>query len=116
MKRRYQNQFKIEALRYLRNVKSISKAARKFDVHMSTLASWQQIGLETFLQREQANLLVDARNQDARALLQRIQRLEQENSVLRQTVRHYFNESDREGFATVPKAQASRNNMRPFAR
>ncbi|MBM5572095.1 MULTISPECIES: hypothetical protein [Chitinibacteraceae] len=90
MKNFYQNHFKIETLQYLRRVGSLTKAARRFDVHPSTLATWQRIGLEEFMKRELQNTKTLEPRKSTHELEQRIQRLEQENAVLRQAARLFF--------------------------
>ncbi|MCX7205653.1 MAG: hypothetical protein NT086_06645 [Proteobacteria bacterium] len=90
MKKFYQNHFKIETLQYLRKVGSLPKTALRFDVHPSTLATWQRIGLEEFMKRESqhAHSIEPLKFQQPHEL--RIQRLEQENAVLRQAARLFF--------------------------
>lgn len=90
MKKFYQNRFKIETLQYLRRVGSLTKTARRFDVHPSTLATWQRIGLEEFMKREVQNSKVLDPGKSTHELELRIQRLEQENEVLRQAARLFF--------------------------
>ncbi|QKJ66829.1 hypothetical protein HQN60_09015 [Deefgea piscis] len=90
MKNYYQNHFKVEALQYLRKVGSLTKTAHRFDVHISTLATWQRIGLEEFMKRELplGNQLEVRKSTQELEL--RIQRLEQENTVLRQAAKLLF--------------------------
>lgn len=90
MKNFYQNHFKIETLQYLRRVGSLTKTARRFDVHPSTLATWQHIGLEEFMKRELQNRQAIEPQKSTHALELRIQRLEQENEVLRQAARLFL--------------------------
>ncbi|WP_273428636.1 hypothetical protein [Chitinibacter tainanensis] len=90
MKNFYQNHFKIETLQYLRRVGSLTKTARRFDVHPSTLATWQHIGLEEFMKRELQNSQAIEPQKSTHALELRIQRLEQENEVLRQAARLFL--------------------------
>lgn len=75
-------------LQHLEKVGSLTQAARKFSIHPSTVYGWKHIGLAAFCQR--ASLCPPPANAVSTDPNARIQRLEQENAVLREAAKLYF--------------------------
>lgn len=88
MKHHYPDDLKIEVLQHLEKVGSVSQAALKFSIHPSTVYGWKHIGLEAF--RKRVSLAKPPTNQVYEDHIARIQRLEQENAVLREAAKLYF--------------------------
>lgn len=88
MKHHYPDHLKIEVLQHLEKVGSVTQAARKFSIHPSTVYGWKHIGLAAFRQR--ASLCPPPANAVPSDPTARIQRLEQENAVLREAAKLYF--------------------------
>ncbi len=88
MKHHYPDSLKIEVLQHLEKVGSVSEAARKFSIHPSTVYGWQHIGVEAF--RKRASRTEPPAYPAPEDAIARIQRLEQENAVLREAAKLYF--------------------------
>ncbi len=88
MKHHYPDHLKIEVLKHLEKVGSVTQVAHKFSIHPSTVYGWKHIGLEAF--RKRAALAMAPANPESADSSARIQRLEQENAVLREAAKLYF--------------------------